>query len=461
MPSPDKTRFSLLAFDLLGIDYLPVPKMNWHIPEGHDGHDDPHLTDHDYQTLCNIICECLPSVTVQDWRTSSVGERVALMEAALKMRREREEVRWTAGTFLAKANELKRRLLSWHIEDWRFPCQFVSERGSRERVRRTFRHIVVAASANHQPRSSKGWQMYPFEVPDKDGYVGEFFENPDCDTDQSFTMWLLADFQIHLNAGPAFPALDYLKHTFDQFLEVPAWAVRSRREGEPWSTHFSPDEYGEERTLKVTGRTVPETYLTNLCDAAAKLMTAAPAGWITQANGTGPKVDSSGNLDKASGTAAGHQQPNVASRTKLFISYIHKDEKYLKELQTHLKPLERSELIEAWSDKEINPGSDWFVKIKEAMESAQLALLLVSGDFLASEFIHQHELTPLLDQAKAGTLRILWVPVTASNYKFTPLRSIQAAVDPGKPLAERGKFRNKAWVEICERIRKELGWTDK
>jgi hypothetical protein len=81
----------------------------------------------------------------------------------------------------------------------------------------------------------------------------------------------------------------------------------------------------------------------------------------------------------------------------------------------------------------------------------------VSPDFLACDFIHQHELGPLLKEAEQGGVKILWVPVRESAYKQTPLKNYQAVLDPGKTLAgmTRAK-RDQAWVRICEEIERAV-----
>jgi hypothetical protein len=71
----------------------------------------------------------------------------------------------------------------------------------------------------------------------------------------------------------------------------------------------------------------------------------------------------------------------------------------------------------SWSDKQIAPGSEWFIEIQSALANSKVAVLLVSPDFIASDFIYEHELGPLLKDAKQGGVRILWIPVRASSYK--------------------------------------------
>jgi TIR domain-containing protein len=148
--------------------------------------------------------------------------------------------------------------------------------------------------------------------------------------------------------------------------------------------------------------------------------------------------------------------PPKPSRDKVFISYSHKDSKFLDELLNHLKPLERAGLVAKWSDKEIAPGSQWFSDIQAALASTRVAVMMVTPSFLASDFIHDHELGPFLKEAEQGGVRILWIPVRACSYKETPLKNHQAVGDPDKPLAQMKAERDGAWVKVCEEIKKAL-----
>ena len=114
-------------------------------------------------------------------------------------------------------------------------------------------------------------------------------------------------------------------------------------------------------------------------------------------------------------------------RDQVFISYSHQDERFLDELLTHLKPYLRTG-ITAWSDRQIQPGSHWFDEIKAALARTSVAVMLVSPDFLASDFIHEHELGPLLKEAEAGGVQILWVLIRDCSWKETPLKDYQAVV---------------------------------
>jgi internalin A len=140
-------------------------------------------------------------------------------------------------------------------------------------------------------------------------------------------------------------------------------------------------------------------------------------------------------------------------RDQVFISYSHVDRRWLKELQTHLSPYLRRELISVWDDTLISAGAKWRESIEQALASARVAVLLVTPAFLASKFIIEHELPPLLEAAKCEGVDILWVPVKASSFHITPISAYQAAHSPERPLASlTPAARDEALVRICELI---------
>jgi hypothetical protein len=144
-------------------------------------------------------------------------------------------------------------------------------------------------------------------------------------------------------------------------------------------------------------------------------------------------------------------------RDQVFISYSHKDKKWYDDLDTHLKPYLRGGSIVSWSDQQIAPGSEWFRETQSALANSKVAVLLVSPDFLASNFIYEYELGPLLKEANRGGVTILWVPIYASAYKQTELEKYQSVLDPNKPLGSLSKAkRDEAWVTICEEIQEAV-----
>jgi hypothetical protein len=81
--------------------------------------------------------------------------------------------------------------------------------------------------------------------------------------------------------------------------------------------------------------------------------------------------------------------------------------------------------------------------------------LLVTEDFLASDYIHNEELKYFIEQSKKRYVVIFWIAVTATNFEETPLKDIQCANDPSQPLAafENEYEQDKAIVEICRKLK--------
>ena len=145
-------------------------------------------------------------------------------------------------------------------------------------------------------------------------------------------------------------------------------------------------------------------------------------------------------------------------RTKLFISYSHQDSHWLERLQVYLKPLEREGLIVRWDDTRIKPGMRWQEEIKQALASTKVAVLLISADFLASDFITEHELPPLLQAAEQDGALILPVIVGFCRFEKDPeLSQFQAVNAADQPLiALKGAAQEKLLWSVAEAIEDAL-----
>lgn len=145
------------------------------------------------------------------------------------------------------------------------------------------------------------------------------------------------------------------------------------------------------------------------------------------------------------------------TRDQVFISYSHQDRKWLEKLQKHLKPFVRNASLSVWDDTRIKTGSKWKDDISSALAPAKVAVLLVSPEFLSSDFIGERELPPLLEAAEKDGLTIVWFPVSASAYKETEIANYQAARDDKQPLDSLSDGeQNQALVEICETIKRAV-----
>jgi internalin A len=151
----------------------------------------------------------------------------------------------------------------------------------------------------------------------------------------------------------------------------------------------------------------------------------------------------------------GSSTPFTEADMKIFVSYSHADSEWLTKLQTHLKPFTRNGSIDLWDDTRIRPGDEWQTEIETALAAAKIAILLVSPNFIASDFIADNELPPLLDAAKAKGVTILWIPISHSSYKEMDFSKYQAAHDPKHPLSSLPNHeQDRVLVQICQEIKR-------
>lgn len=108
---------------------------------------------------------------------------------------------------------------------------------------------------------------------------------------------------------------------------------------------------------------------------------------------------------------------------KIFISYSHQDVSYRTELNKYLVTLERDNLIEIWQDTMISGGEDWNEKIQTKLKEADIVIMLVSQDFIASTYIHEKEVKEALSQSSINKTRIVPILIRDcdwENWKILP-----------------------------------------
>jgi len=119
----------------------------------------------------------------------------------------------------------------------------------------------------------------------------------------------------------------------------------------------------------------------------------------------------------------------------VFVSYSHVDKEYLNRFRVHAKPLERKGLVDIWVDTKIKAGEKWEEEIQRALSRSAIAVLMISADFLASDFIVDNELPPLLEAAEQEGTKILPVIIKPCRFAREPhLSRFQALNSPDNPL---------------------------
>ncbi len=119
---------------------------------------------------------------------------------------------------------------------------------------------------------------------------------------------------------------------------------------------------------------------------------------------------------------------------KVFISYSHHDAEFLTSLHQHLASLRRQNLLEVWTDREIDAGGVLDREIADAMGEADLFLLLVSASFLNSDYCYEKEFQKALEKQKAGKAIIVPIIVRPCDWEIRDLRQFKALPEDGKPV---------------------------
>lgn len=143
------------------------------------------------------------------------------------------------------------------------------------------------------------------------------------------------------------------------------------------------------------------------------------------------------------------------TRTKVFVSYSHKDSEWLKRVQVHLQVLENLGItVNLWDDTQIKPGMKWRNEIEDALSETKVAILLISTDFLASSFIRDNELPPLLKAAEIDGATILPIIIKPSLYENHPhLSEFQSVNKPSEPLSSLTESKQEeTFVVLAKRV---------
>ncbi len=140
------------------------------------------------------------------------------------------------------------------------------------------------------------------------------------------------------------------------------------------------------------------------------------------------------------------------ARNGVFISYSHKDRQWRDELKTMLDPF-IDQGLRVWDDTEIQPGEIWEDEIKKALGRAKVAVLVVTKNFFASEFIKKVEWFPLLDAAQKDGATIFWIYFGSCNYENTQINAYQAAYDTSVALNRKSPQEREAILsEVCVKL---------
>jgi hypothetical protein len=139
--------------------------------------------------------------------------------------------------------------------------------------------------------------------------------------------------------------------------------------------------------------------------------------------------------------------------TTVFISYSHKDESLRNELESHLAMLKRDGTIETWHDRRIAAGSDIDGTISENLEAAEVILLLISANFLSSDYCYDVEMARALEKQKEGSAAVIPVILKPCDWGGSQFGQLLATPTDGKPVTMFGN-QDEAFTIIAKEIRR-------
>ncbi|MFC7537181.1 toll/interleukin-1 receptor domain-containing protein [Sphingomonas sp. GCM10030256] len=141
---------------------------------------------------------------------------------------------------------------------------------------------------------------------------------------------------------------------------------------------------------------------------------------------------------------------------RLFFSYSHADEALRDQLERQLAMLKRQGIIEAWHDRRIGAGNEWATAIDNHVETDDIILLLVSPDFLASDYCYDREMNRALERHDAGEAIVIPVILRPCDWHHAPFGKLQAVPTDGKPVTLMPNT-DAALLEVAQAVRDAAG----
>jgi hypothetical protein len=145
----------------------------------------------------------------------------------------------------------------------------------------------------------------------------------------------------------------------------------------------------------------------------------------------------------------------MKTNVNVFLSYSHKDARFRDELETHLSLLKRQGIIASWHDQNISAGTEWEHEIDTYLNTADIILLLVTPNFLASEYCYSIEMVRAMERHEARKARVIPIILRPCDWQSSPFGKIQVLPTGGKPVTT-WPNQDEAFLDIAKGIRKAV-----
>lgn len=148
---------------------------------------------------------------------------------------------------------------------------------------------------------------------------------------------------------------------------------------------------------------------------------------------------------------------NKSKLVKIFIAYSRKDSSILEELRTHLKILERTQNLELWFDGLIEAGSEWEKSILDNLHNADIVILLISQNFIASDYCYDTEMMEAIRLHEEGKIKVIPIIGKECLWEDTPFSILQALPQEGKPIiSSTWETPNRPYLQIVNGIKEAV-----
>src|SRR6266852_2854464 len=147
--------------------------------------------------------------------------------------------------------------------------------------------------------------------------------------------------------------------------------------------------------------------------------------------------------------------PGSSTPVEVFYSYAHEDEAFRNKLEKHLSLLHRQGVIKPWHDRHIAPGTNWAQVIDEQVERASVILLLISADFLASDYCYGIEMKRALERHQANEARVIPILLRPVDWHGAPFAHLQALPTDAKPITT-WRNQDEAFTDVVAGIRRAV-----
>lgn len=137
---------------------------------------------------------------------------------------------------------------------------------------------------------------------------------------------------------------------------------------------------------------------------------------------------------------------------RIFISYSHADENYRHELGKHLQSLKHQKIVEIWHDRRIVSGEEWSKSIDKELSQSDIILLLISSDFISSNYCYDIEMNLAISRHESGDSVVIPVILRPCDWTDLPFGRFQAATKDGKPVIKYPSL-DDAFLEITQNIK--------